>query len=258
MERRQTRHLAEHCCPPERRDNCGDALADSEAMPLFALFCRTIDAPSHGHDLIGAQACARRGSKQFDQASSSASGAGRTHRFADTGVIVCDLKLYFCVRKKAQPVANLLRNRHLPLACNLHGITPTSKCNTIWKQIPESPFGPSLGTRIQKPCYPHPFTMPYENILVELREPLAVLTLNRPKVLNALNAATFRELSAALEDLVSNPAVRAILLTGAGEKAFAAGADIQELAQVSGIEGQALAECGQRLFEDRKSTRLNS
>jgi len=91
--------------------------------------------------------------------------------------------------------------------------------------------------------------MLYENILVELREPLAVLTLNRPKVLNALNAATFRELSAALEELVSNPAVRAILLTGAGEKAFAAGADIQELAQVSGIDGQALAECGQRLFD---------
>jgi enoyl-CoA hydratase len=91
--------------------------------------------------------------------------------------------------------------------------------------------------------------MPYENILVELREPIAVLTLNRPKVLNALNAATFRELSTALEELVSNRAVRAILLTGAGEKAFAAGADIQELAQVSAIEGQALAESGQHLFD---------
>ncbi len=91
--------------------------------------------------------------------------------------------------------------------------------------------------------------MPYENILVELREPIAVLTLNRPKVLNALNAATFRELSAALEELVSNPAVRVILLTGTGEKAFAAGADILELAQVSAIEGQARAECGQQLFD---------
>jgi len=91
--------------------------------------------------------------------------------------------------------------------------------------------------------------MSYENILVEVREPIAVLTLNRPKVLNALQAATFRELSAALEELIANPAVRAILLTGAGEKAFAAGADIQELAQVSAIEGNALALRGQHLFD---------
>lgn len=91
--------------------------------------------------------------------------------------------------------------------------------------------------------------MSYENILVEVREPIAVLTLNRPKVLNALHAATFRELSDALEELIANPAVRAILLTGAGEKAFAAGADIQELAQVSAIEGNALALRGQHLFD---------
>jgi len=93
----------------------------------------------------------------------------------------------------------------------------------------------------------------YENLLVEVREPIAVLTLNRPKVLNALNAATLRELGAALEILVANPAVRVILLTGAGEKAFAAGADIQELAQVSGIDGQALALRGQRLFDQIES-----
>jgi enoyl-CoA hydratase len=89
----------------------------------------------------------------------------------------------------------------------------------------------------------------YENILVELREPVAILTLNRPKVLNALNAATLKELSAALEDLVANSAVRAILLTGSGEKAFAAGADIQELARVGAIEGHTLALRGQRLFD---------
>jgi enoyl-CoA hydratase len=89
----------------------------------------------------------------------------------------------------------------------------------------------------------------YENILVEVREPIAILTLNRPKILNALNAATFHELSAALEELVSSSAVRAILLTGSGEKAFAAGADIQELTQVSAIEGQALSQCGQHLFD---------
>jgi enoyl-CoA hydratase len=91
--------------------------------------------------------------------------------------------------------------------------------------------------------------MSYENILVEVREPVAVVTLNRPKVLNALNAATLRELGAVLDELASNAAVRAILLTGAGEKAFAAGADIQELAAVSALDGQALAARGQRLFD---------
>jgi len=91
--------------------------------------------------------------------------------------------------------------------------------------------------------------MSYENILVEIREPIAVLTLNRPKVLNALNAATFHELDKALAELIANPAVRAILLTGSGEKAFAAGADIQELAQISAIDGQALALSGQHLFD---------
>jgi len=91
--------------------------------------------------------------------------------------------------------------------------------------------------------------MSYENILVEIRDVVAVVTLNRPKVLNALNGATLRELGAAIEELASNAAVRTILLTGAGEKAFAAGADIQELAQVSALDGQALALRGQSLFD---------
>jgi enoyl-CoA hydratase len=91
--------------------------------------------------------------------------------------------------------------------------------------------------------------MSYENILLEIREPLAVITLNRPKVLNALNAASLRELDAAVAELSSRKEIRAILLTGAGEKAFAAGADIQELAQVSAIEGHQLALRGQRIFD---------
>src|SRR5277367_6156311 len=92
-------------------------------------------------------------------------------------------------------------------------------------------------------------TMSFDTILFEIREPLAIVTLNRPKVLNALNHTTFTELETVFTELAASDGVRAILLTGAGEKAFAAGADIQELAQVSGIEGQALAECGQRLFD---------
>jgi enoyl-CoA hydratase len=91
--------------------------------------------------------------------------------------------------------------------------------------------------------------MNFENILVEIREPLAILTLNRPKVLNALNHRTFTELETAFTELAASDSIRAILLTGAGEKAFAAGADIQELAQLSGQEGQQLAARGQRIFD---------
>ncbi|HEX3437148.1 MAG TPA: enoyl-CoA hydratase-related protein [Pseudacidobacterium sp.] len=91
--------------------------------------------------------------------------------------------------------------------------------------------------------------MSYENIFTEARGPVAVVTLNRPKVLNALNGATLRELDASITELAANDSVRAILLTGAGEKAFAAGADIQELAKVSAVEGQELALRGQQVFD---------
>ncbi len=88
----------------------------------------------------------------------------------------------------------------------------------------------------------------YAHILVEVSEGVAVVTLNRPKVLNALNAALFLELDSALDALGADASVRAVIVTGAGEKAFAAGADIQELAAVSGVEGQALAARGQGVF----------
>src|SRR5581483_3359925 len=69
----------------------------------------------------------------------------------------------------------------------------------------------------------------YENILVERRGAVGLVTLNRPKALNALNAALIAELGAALDDFEGDPAIAAIVLTG-GEKAFAAGADIKEMA----------------------------
>jgi enoyl-CoA hydratase len=90
--------------------------------------------------------------------------------------------------------------------------------------------------------------MSYENILVEVRDGVTVITLNRPTVLNALNRALFAELESAVDGVAVDSAVRVVILTGAGEKAFAAGADIQELAQVSGVDGQHLALRGQRLF----------
>ena len=90
--------------------------------------------------------------------------------------------------------------------------------------------------------------MNYESILVEKRPPLAIISLNRPKALNALNAATFSELDAAFDQLGADSEVRVVLLTGAGERAFAAGADIRELDAVSPGEGKAFALRGQAVF----------
>jgi enoyl-CoA hydratase len=90
--------------------------------------------------------------------------------------------------------------------------------------------------------------MEYLNIRVEKRSPLAQVTLDRPKVLNALNAATFAELDAAFAELAADPAVRVVLVTGAGTRAFAAGADIREVAEATGENGSELARTGQRVF----------
>lgn len=90
--------------------------------------------------------------------------------------------------------------------------------------------------------------MSFDNILLEKRAPIAVITLNHPKMLNALNSATLEELSAAFEDLAADTAIRVVLLTGAGPKAFAAGADISELAVVGEVAGKAYAQRGQATF----------
>ena len=90
--------------------------------------------------------------------------------------------------------------------------------------------------------------MVLENIRYELRPPIAVVTLDRPKVLNALNHLSMTELEQVFLDIRQNDAIRAVLLTGAGEKAFVAGADIGELATLSPLEGEQVAIRGQRIF----------
>jgi enoyl-CoA hydratase len=90
--------------------------------------------------------------------------------------------------------------------------------------------------------------MPYENIIVERDGAVATMTVNRPKVLNALNRLTIDELDQAIGELDADPAIRAIVLTGAGEKAFVAGADINELATQSPVAGRELARRGQAVF----------
>lgn len=78
--------------------------------------------------------------------------------------------------------------------------------------------------------------MEFTTLRVESRPPLAIVTLDRPKVLNALNAAAFADLDAAFTALAADRSIRAVLLTGAGGRAFAAGADIGELAQAATAE----------------------
>ena len=91
--------------------------------------------------------------------------------------------------------------------------------------------------------------MTFENLSCTIADGVAVVTLDRPKVLNALNNQTLAELSSCMADLKANAAVRAIILTGAGEKSFVAGADINELAALSPVEGQAHARRGQLIFD---------
>jgi enoyl-CoA hydratase len=89
-------------------------------------------------------------------------------------------------------------------------------------------------------------TRTFESIAVEIDGAVAVVTLNRPSVLNALNAQLLTELSQALSDLEADPDVRVVIITGSGTKAFAAGADIGELnALANAVEGAQKARIGQ-------------
>jgi enoyl-CoA hydratase len=86
------------------------------------------------------------------------------------------------------------------------------------------------------------------NIRLEKRAPLAVVTLDRPKALNALNTQTLTELEIVFADLAADSEIRVVLLTGSGDRAFAAGADIRELAAIAAGEGRAFALRGQSIF----------
>jgi len=87
--------------------------------------------------------------------------------------------------------------------------------------------------------------MAYENLLYEKRDGIAFVTFNRPKVLNALNRNTMEELQQVLLDARRDDAVRVLILTGAGEKSFVAGADIGELSQQTPVNGKEFSLFGQ-------------
>lgn len=90
--------------------------------------------------------------------------------------------------------------------------------------------------------------MDYQNLLVSDRGAVRTITINRPDKLNALNLATLQELDAAFRAAREDAAVRVVVLAGAGEKAFVAGADIAELAALSPIQAQAFSRAGQNLM----------
>ena len=92
--------------------------------------------------------------------------------------------------------------------------------------------------------------MNFENIIIDINENLAQITINRPKKLNALNKATIEELNVAFDVLEKDKDIKVIILTGSGEKAFVAGADISEFAHFSVEEGGNLARKGQEILFD--------
>lgn len=90
--------------------------------------------------------------------------------------------------------------------------------------------------------------MSWNNIQLAKEDTLAILTINRPKVLNALNSETLKEMDEAIEQIAKDVEVRVVIITGAGEKAFVAGADIASMRELSPLEARQFALLGQRVF----------
>ena len=88
----------------------------------------------------------------------------------------------------------------------------------------------------------------FENITYEVRESIAYIALNRPKVMNALNRKTIEELNAAFQLAQKDVSVKGIILTGTGDKAFIAGADIAELSEINGDQAGGFSEKGQAVL----------
>ncbi len=87
----------------------------------------------------------------------------------------------------------------------------------------------------------------YSSLLVEIENNICIITINRPDKLNALNKIVIEELSAAVDEVISNPAIKSAIITGSGAKAFVAGADISEFISLDATGGKALAQKGQDL-----------
>lgn len=91
--------------------------------------------------------------------------------------------------------------------------------------------------------------MPYQTLLLDIADRVATVTINRPDKLNALNAQAKAELREVMTSLKNDPAVDVVIITGAGEKAFVAGTDIRELAELNGETGKEFSAKGQEVFD---------
>ena len=98
-------------------------------------------------------------------------------------------------------------------------------------------------------------TLTLENVLYEKKGGIGYVTVNRPKVLNALNQKTWENLRGAFEDARDDTAIRGIILTGAGDKAFIAGADISELATITAVEAKKSSSYGQEVPQPHRKSR---
>ena len=90
--------------------------------------------------------------------------------------------------------------------------------------------------------------MAYENVIFEVKDKVGVLTINRPKVLNALNPATLEEIEQVIDSVSTGEEVKVLVVTGAGEKAFVAGADISEFPKMNSLQARLFAQKGQNIF----------
>ena len=88
----------------------------------------------------------------------------------------------------------------------------------------------------------------YENLLFSKENAIGYVTINRPKALNALNAATVEELDALLDEIAADAEIQVVIVTGGGEKSFVAGADITEMRPLGAIAGRAWGQKGQAVF----------
>jgi enoyl-CoA hydratase len=100
--------------------------------------------------------------------------------------------------------------------------------------------------------------MVFQNITVEISGGKATITINRPKALNALNRETLKEIKAAFTELEAGGVVRVCIFTGAGEKAFVAGADIPELKELDLVSGKEFVELGHNVFAQIENSKIVS
>lgn len=89
----------------------------------------------------------------------------------------------------------------------------------------------------------------YKNVLVENKEGITTVTINRPQAMNALNSETLADLAAVFTELETDAATKAVIITGAGDKAFVAGADLGQMSTMTALEGRAFGDLGHKVFD---------